>query len=511
MKNNIKYIIALLVSAQLLGSCKKDLETNPRERILESNYYETPEQAFNSLVSVYDIVGNQSSGYLTRLNIFASGSDDHYAGGDSPSDLGDLQAMNNYTVSSLSGAPSHLWSKGFTGVYRANTFLSKIEGIAMDANVKKRYIAEVKMLRAYFYFDLVRIFKNIPLILQPVEPSQWYNIEQVPPADVYNQIEADLKLVTPDLPLTVPRNTEGGRMTQGAAHALLGKVYLWQQKYSEAAAEFQEINGPTPGAAASKYGYKLMDNFADLFKLANKFNSESILEISYNSTSNMAWGTVGSGEGNVAGIMSGPRNYVAKIPDQAPDYVSGWSVMPFTQEFFDLIHFDPRNKPTVANLDSLEKAGIVTYKHANDNTGFFVEKYAGRQSTKANIGQLELNFPYNLYDIRLADTYLMESEALLKSGAAVGAGSRAYITLNAVRARVGLNPVAVTMDNIMKERRIELAAEGQRWFDLVRWGLGPAKLGFKGFKANKNETLPIPNAELNNTKIIQSKEWGGTK
>jgi hypothetical protein len=105
----------------------------------------------------------------------------------------------------------------------------------------------------------------------------------------------------------------------------------------------------------------------------------------------------------------------------------------------------------------------------------------------------------------------MESEALLKSGGATGAGSRAYITLNAVRARVGLNPVAVTMDNIMKERRIELAAEGQRWFDLVRWGLAPAKLGFKGFKVNKNETLPIPNAELNNTKIVQSKEWGGTK
>ncbi|MNQ65725.1 SusD family protein [compost metagenome] len=211
------------------------------------------------------------------------------------------------------------------------------------------------------------------------------------------------------------------------------------------------------------------------------------------------------------GILVGPRNYVPKIAAQAPDYVSGWSVMPFTQEFFDLIHFDPRNKPTVANLDSLEKAGIVSYKHANANTGYFVEKFAGRTSTKAAVGQLELNFGQNMYEIRLADTYLMEAEALLKSGAAVGAGTKAYIMFNAVRARVGLNPAAVTMDNIMKERRIELAAEGQRWFDLVRWGLAASKLSSKGFVAGKNEILPVPERELANSKILQSKEWGGSK
>nr|WP_068886501.1 RagB/SusD family nutrient uptake outer membrane protein [Pedobacter panaciterrae] len=511
MKNRLTYIAALFIGAQFMGSCKKDLDVNPRERILESNYYKTPEQAFSSLISVYDQFGNQSGGYLTKLNIFSSGSDDHYAGGDSPSDLGDLQAMNNYTVSSLSGAPSYLWSKGFTGAYRANIFLQKVADIQMDANTKNRYIAEAKALRAIFYFDLVRIFKNIPLILKPVEAGDWYNILQVPPADVYKQIEIDLKEAIPNLPVTVPRNTEGGRLTQGAAHALLGKVYLWQEKFADAATEFADVNGPSPGTTPSKYGYILMSKFEDLYKLSNKFNVESILEISYNSTSNMGWGNVGSGEGNVAGIMSGPRNYNILIPDKAPDYVSGWSVMPFTKEFFALIHFDPRNKPTVANLDSLEKAGIVTYKHANDNTGYFVEKYAGRVSTKANSGQLELNFPYNLYEIRLADTYLMEAEAVLKSGGPTGPGSRAYAALNAVRSRVGLKPVDVNMDNIMKERRIELAAEGQRWFDLVRWGLAPAKLAFKGFVPGKNETLPIPNAELNNTKIIQSKEWGGTK
>lgn len=508
MKKNIICIAALAVGIQLLGSCKKELDVNPRERVLESNFYQTPAQAFQALTSVYDQFGNQSSGYLTKLNIFASASDDHFAGGDSPSDLGDLQAMNNYTVTSLSGAPSYLWTKGFTGVYRANVFLQKVANITLDANLKNRYIAETKALRAIFYFDLVRIFKNVPLFTAPVDPDKMYDVVQVPAAQIWAQIEKDLTESMSALPATVPIATEGGRLTQGAAHAVLGKVYLWQGKYAQAVTEFALVN-QTPGAT-NTYGYKLLPNFADLWKVSNKFNSESILEITYNTTSNMGWGTVGSGEGNVMGILVGPRNYVPVIAAQAPDYVSGWSVMPVRKELFDLIHFDPRNKPTIANLDSLEKAGIVQYKHANDNTGYFVEKYAGRVSTKAAIGQLELNFGQDMYEIRLADTYLMEAEASIKSGGGTGAGTRAYILLNAVRSRVGLNPVEATMDNIMNERRLELVAEGQRWFDLVRWGLAPAKLAFKGFVAGKNETLPIPNAELSNTKIKQSKEWGGT-
>jgi hypothetical protein len=513
MKKNLVYMVALATGMQLLGSCKKQLEVNPRERILETGYYKTPEEAFNGLAAVYDQFGNQSSGYLTKVNIFASGSDDHYAGGDSPSDLGDLQAMNNYTVTSLSGAPSYLWGKGFTGVYRANLLLQKIVDIPLAESTKTRYIAEAKALRAIFYFDLVRIFKNVPLLTAPVDPAQMFDVVQAPPAEIWAQIEKDLTEAIPNLPLTLPKGADGnipeaGRLTQGAAHAVLGKVYLWEEKFAESASEFAMVNG-TPGVT-NQYGYKLLDNFADLWNVKNKYNSESVLEIAYNTTSQMGWSTVGSGEGNVMGILVGPRDYKPLIVAQAPDYVSGWSVLPVTKELFDLIHFDPRNKPSIANLDSLEKAGIAAYKHANDNTGYFLEKYAGRVSTKAANGQLELNFGQNMYEIRLADTYLMEAEALLKSNGGTGAGSRAYTLLNAVRQRIGLNPVEVNMENIMKERRLELVGEGQRWFDLVRWGLAPSKLAAKGFKANKNETLPIPDVELQNTKILQSKEWGGS-
>ena len=140
----------------------------------------------------------------------------------------------------------------------------------------------------------------------------------------------------------------------------------------------------------------------------------------------------------------------------------------------------------------------------------FLGKFIGRVSDKA-ANTPELNFGQDEYEIRLADTYLMEAEALMNSGVDVSAGSRAYQLFNAVRARVGLPPVEVTQDNLEKERRLEFAGEGLRWPDLVRWGKAASVLAFKGFVAGKNEIFPIPQSELNNTKLEQTKEWGGTK
>ncbi len=508
MKKNINYLAAVTMGLLLLASCKKFLEIEPQERVLVDNYYQNADQAFGALVSVYDQFANQGGGYLTKVGVMNSASDDQVAGGGGPSDINDFQVMSNYTLNSNVGPSGYLWNKGFAGVFRSNAFLAKVAGINMDATLKSRYIAEVKTMRAGFYFDLVRFFKAVPLLTAAVEPSAMYDVVQATPADVYTQIEKDLTEAIPNLPNTVPAASEGGRLTKGAAQAILGKVYLWREKYADAAKQFADVNG-TPGGT-SQYGYKLLANFDDLWKTSNKFNSESIIELSHSTASGGGWGNVGSTEGNLLNILVGPRGYKPTLAT-APDYVSGWSFQVFTKEFFDKIHFDPRNKATVANLDSLEKNGIATYEKGYNNTGYFVEKFAGRLSNKAATGQLELNFGQNMYEIRLADTYLLEAEALIKSGAAVGAGTRAYQLLNAVRARVKLNPVPVTMDNIMFERRIELAAEGHRWLDLVRWKLAPTVLAFKGFVPGKHEVLPIPQGELNNTKIEQLKEWGGTK
>ncbi|CCG98288.1 RagB/SusD domain protein [Fibrella aestuarina BUZ 2] len=509
MKNRYKIPALLLVMGLLGGSCTTEfLEVRPKGTDLEANYYRNQQEAFNGLVAVYDVVGWQSSGYITKIGALNAASDDHFAGGGGPSDINAFQVISNYTLTPDTGPQGDLWRKGFSGIFRANTILQKLPGVPMDATLKARYTAEAKFLRAYFYFDLVRLFKNVPLFTSPVDAADMYNVLQAPPAEVYKQIEKDLTEALTTLPATVAVATEGGRATQGAAHALLGKVYLQQEKFAPAAQELAQVNG-TPGGT-NQYGYKLLPNFADLWKVSNKFNSESIFEISFTNTSAGDWGCVACTEGNVLNILTGPRGYRPQKAG-APDYVSGWSFLVVTPDLYNAIKNDPRSRATVANLDSLERNGIATYEKGYMNTGYFLEKTAARQVNRpTGAGAPELNYAQNMYDMRLADTYLLEAEALIRGG---GDLTRAAALINAVRDRAygdKNHHVTATMDNLMTERRLELAGEGHRWLDLVRWGKAASVLGSRGFVAGKHEILPIPLLEMENTKIQQSKEWGGT-
>lgn len=512
----IPFAIALAVGLQLIGACGRGfLDVKPKGLDLDANFYRNEDEAFKGLIAVYDVVGWQGNGYVTREAAFNAASDDHVAGGGNSTDINDFQVFSAYTLTPEIGPHNELWRKGFAGIFRSNVLISKLPDVPMDETKKKRFMAESLFLRAYFNFDLVRMFKNIPLFTKPISTSEMYDVVQAAPADVYKQIEDDLKAAIAEaaLPDQVPIATEGGRVTKGAAHALLGKVYLYQQKWAEAAAELKEVNGATPGQINAKYGYNLLPNFADLWKSdnASKFNSESIFEIGHTSTSAGTWSCVSCTEGNVLNILVGPRGYKA-VKTDAPDYVSGWSFLPVTKSLYDAIHFDPRFKATIADLDSLEKNNVATYEKGYMNTGYFLEKFAGRiRNRTTGGGSQELNYPQNMYDMRLADTYLMEAEALVKGGESGAAGTRSYTLLNAVRARVGLGAITATLDNIFDERRLELAGEGHRWFDLVRSGRAAAVLGPRGFVEGKHNILPIPLLEMDNTKLEQSKEWGGTK
>jgi starch-binding outer membrane protein, SusD/RagB family len=497
------FCIAALAIGTALNGCKKELDVNPQNRITLDNYYKTEADAFAALVAVYDRFGYQTGGLYDKAAIGDVAGDDQLAGGGGPTDINDLQVMQNYTLSATTGPQGFVWNRSYSGIFRANTLLSKMDGINMDAAKKNRFIAETKALRAAFYFDLVTYFKNVPLIEGVLDPKDLYNVEQTTPDRIYAYVEKDLNEAIPNLPATVPVATEGGRMTKGGAQALLGKVLLFEKKWQAAADQFAVVNGTAPGTAASVYGYRLLPNFADLWKTGSRFNSESIIEFVHASTSNGNWGDAGASEGNLLCIITGPRGYSQINPAIAPDYYSGYSFLVFTPAFYDFIKNDPRCGATVANLDSLKALGAANYTPGYNNTGFFLNKFIGRQSNKAATTP-DLNFGQDFYEIRLADTYLMEAEALLNAGVAVGTGSRAYQLLNAVRARVGLPAVAVTQANIETERRLEFAGEGQRWLDLVRWGKAATVLASKGFIAGKNELLPIPQSELNNTKLKQN-------
>ena len=489
-----------IIILMTLGSCKKDFITiQPQGQFLTQNYYKTRDQAYSGLVAAYDLMRKNAGGFENMITMMNAGSDDNYAGGGGPTDGIGIQSFSDYQINPNT-IPESFWSDFYQGIFRANILLDKLPSTSMDAGEKARFVAEAKALRATYYFNLVRMFKNIPLLLKPLGASDIYNVTQASPAAVYAQIEKDLNEAITDLPSSVVLATEAGRFTKVAAQAMLGKVYLYDNKKTEAAAMLAQVNGATPGQP-NQYGNNLLPKFSDLWVFTNKFNKESILEAVHTNQSNADWGFWGSSadEGNSADQMVGPRSY-RRITNNAPDiYPSGWSFNPWTQDFINVIKNDPRYPSTVLDMNTLKANGDADYLAGYMNTGYFIMKFIPmRSDIRTGGGAVELNFQQNDYIIRLADTYLLEAEAL------GGSGARAQALLDAVRARVGLPSVPVSMDAIKQERRLELAGEGHRFFDLVRWGDAPAKLGSRGFKAGKNEVFPIPSAELQGTKLVQN-------
>lgn len=502
MKTKYKiYITVLAAGVLILDSCKKSfLDVDLKATQVESNYYKNADEVFNGLVAAYDPMGWEGGlgGNYANFASLDAASDICFGGGGSSSDVPYLNTMDSYSIDAANGPQLGFWEKGFTGVSRVNSLLSKLNNVIPDLkdDVKKRYIAEAEFLRAYYYFELVRLFGNVPLFTAPLLQDEIYKVKQATPDAVYAQIEKDLTaaIAEPNLPDQVPAATEGGRITKGIAHALLGKVYLFEKKWAQAAQQFQEVNG-APGGT-SKYGYHLLANFADIFKPGNTFNSESILAITHTSIAASGWGNTSKVEGLIASTMFGPRSY------NGPLYYSGWGGCPISPKFYDAIHYDPRFEATVNDVDSLVKAGEASYVPGYQNTGHFVKKFAPLNEFKnTGAGAKTLNYPQHYIEIRLADTYLMEAEALVQGG---GDLIRAAALLNAVRARVGLNPVLPTLDNIYHERFLELATEGHRWYTLVRTGRAKDVLGPLGFVSGKNEWLPIPLQELSNTQLKQN-------
>ncbi|RZK80934.1 MAG: RagB/SusD family nutrient uptake outer membrane protein, partial [Pedobacter sp.] len=471
------------------------LELTPRGTALEGNFYKTEEEVYQGLIAAYDVMQwGTSGGYTMKMPLLSAASDDTYAGGSSPSDQPNWVAYDNFKMDSRLGPQVGLWSKSFTGINRANLILQKLdENTTLSTSFKTRTIAEAKFIRAYFYFDLVRWFGRVPLITKVLPTAELYTQKQVTPAEVYTQIEADLRDAFPGLPPTVPAG-EKGRVSQGAAKALLGKVLLYTNdntKIGQAAVLLKEVN--------TNYGYKLLGNFGEVFNPANRFSEESILEIPHSSNAAWGdWGWINGGEGNVAPQFVGADSY------SGPLYSNGWGFCPVTESLVDFMKADPRFQYTIIDGKALKAAG-ATYTARYQNTDYFIKKYAPLASVRASSGIAELNWPINEIEIRLADTYLMEAEALVRSG---GDMTRAKDLLDLVRGRVSLTSVAPTLDNIYNERRMELATEGHRFFDLVRTGRAAAVLGTSGFTANRSEYLPIPQSEIDITKRVITQNQG---
>ena len=500
--NKYKFpLIAIVILVTIVSCSEEYLEVDPEGVFLSDSYYLNEDQAKTGIIAAYDLMRKNSGGFENMITMMNAGSDDHYAGGGNATDGAGIQSFSNYTLNEFE-LPKSFWDDFYRGIFRSNMMIQKLPDVPMNENLKARFMAESKALRGYYHFNVVRLFKNVPLFTEPVSPAEMYEVLQAAPEDVYNQIEADLLDAIPDLPNALNAD-ELGRLTQGAARAILGKVYLEQGKNALAAEQFAAVNG-NPGST-SPYGYKLLDNFNDLWQIDNKYNTESILEVAHTNLAQTGWGQNygDTDEGNLVNTMVGPRGFVdLDLNDDIPNYSSGWSFNPILPELYDLLKDDPRFEATVLDLKTLSEQGKVQYSPGYQDTGYFLKKFAPTSDEETDLlGDMWLNHRQNSYVIRLADTYLLEAEALN------GTGARAQALLDAVRSRVGLPSIPVSMNAVLEERRLELAGEGHRWFDLRRNGLLQSKLADRGFIAGTHEIFPIPFKELENTKLVQNPNY----
>lgn len=500
--NKYKFpLIAIVILVTIVSCSEEYLEVDPEGVFLSDSYYLNEDQAKTGIIAAYDLMRKNSGGFENMITMMNAGSDDHYAGGGNATDGAGIQSFSNYTLNEFE-LPKSFWDDFYRGIFRSNMMIQKLPDVPMNENLKARFMAESKALRGYYHFNVVRLFKNVPLFTEPVSPAEMYEVLQAAPEDVYNQIEADLLDAIPDLPNALNAD-ELGRLTQGAARSILGKVYLEQGKNALAAEQFAAVNG-NPGST-SPYGYKLLDNFNDLWQIDNKYNTESILEVAHTNLAQTGWGQNygDTDEGNLVNTMVGPRGFVdLDLNDDIPNYSSGWSFNPILPELYDLLKDDPRFEATVLDLKTLSEQGKVQYSPGYQDTGYFLKKFAPTSDEETDLlGDMWLNHRQNSYVIRLADTYLLEAEALN------GTGARAQALLDAVRSRVGLPSIPVSMNAVLAERRLELAGEGHRWFDLRRNGLLQSKLADRGFIAGTHEIFPIPFKELENTKLVQNPNY----
>ncbi|WP_299098854.1 RagB/SusD family nutrient uptake outer membrane protein [uncultured Winogradskyella sp.] len=477
MKNNsIKKVLALLIALVCYPSCTDDfVERDPVYSIDSENYFNSEDDYYNALIATYDLL--QSTYVNVMLGEIAS--DNTLCGGESATDVIGFQQIDDMIHTSVNSNLRDIWNWMFAGVNRANYLLEFQNKI--DFEGKEIILAEAKFLRAYYNFELVKWFGGIPLkVDQRFNLGDETTIPRSSVSEVYALIELDLQYAIANLSYTAPQT---GRVTKGAAEALLGKAYLYQDKFAEAATVLDNliINGP----------YNLVSDYDTIFENAGENGIESVFEVQYTDVEGAGFGCLQCSEGNVAVGFNGIRNY------NGPMFDSGFSFNVPTQEVVDEFEDgDLRKDVAILDINNWAADTGATFGTGFEHTGYYNRKYIARQGD-LNTGDQNLTNPNNYRAIRYADVLLMAAEAFNRGGID---DAKAQLYLNRVRNRAFGNTDnevsalgATLTEAIYHERRVELVGEGHRFFDLVRTDRGSE---IDGFSSNKNELFPIPIEEI---------------
>lgn len=481
-RNNCTYLPKLLIAglpllALVSGCTKSFLDVAPQGQAQQQQFWQSSSDATQAVNAIYGNLREWKQVAFAPIAVESLPSDDAEKGS-TPGDATFMNDFDNFTLTSSEGQIQDFWTGQYQEINLCNQVLDNVPNINMDATLKNRYLAEAKFVRAFAYFRLVRAFGDVPLRLHlPKTPAE-YNIPRTPKAQVWAAIEQDLTDAALVLPVTYPAS-DLGRATKGAALTLHAKVAMYQKKWSDVLNYTNQVIGLGV--------YSLFPNFEQQFRIQNENNQESIFEIqALYSASNPD---------------ASNSQYSQVQGDRQVDPSVGWGFNVPTQDLLNA--FEPGDTRLIGTI---LRAGTTTPE------GDQVPPASGGNPTMYNMKSY-VPFALAAVDNQGADQnvrWLRYSEVLLMNAEAnneLGNIGQAEQALNQVRARArGGNPAVLpditttdqaTLRNaIWHERRVELAMEYDRFFDLVRQGRAAQVLGPKGFKAGVNEVMPIPQNEI---------------
>ena len=461
------YSIITICTLALAATSCDFLNEDLKGSYSSENYYTTAGKAEMAVNAVYNSL------YGNTLWIFGDVASDDAVKGGNAGDQAEIDNIDKFNPTPDNGCLSTFWQNSYETISRANNVITYVPNVDMDAATKERYIAEAKFFRAWAYFNLVNIFGQVPLKLKPQNTSDAIHVGLSSVEKIYTQIDSDLSEAAPKLPTTY--SSEAGRVTQGAAYAMLAKVRLFRKDWSgavEAITDFDLIENV----------YELEANYADLFKAGAENSAESVLSLRYINNNETSLGN----NLNVWFSPAAEGGYYFDAPTQA--YVDCFDELTTEGET------DPRLDASIGRDGQPWFNGTTFSSSWSEATGYLVKKY--NEDISEEFAKSQSTVPQHL--IRYADVLLIKAEALNESNAT----SDAAVELNKVRARAGLAATTATTqaemrEAIRKERRKELGFEFHRFFDVMRYGKEYAEkvLGSDFKWSEPRFYFPIPQAE----------------
>lgn len=467
--------ISILVALIATQSCKKSfLDVTAKGTVASAQFWKTEADATSAVEAMYANLHEWTNIAFAPIAVESMGSDD-VDKGSTPTDASFMNDFHFFTANSGEGQIADFWGGEYKTINFANQILDNVPGINMDANLKSRYLAEAKFIRAYAYFRLVRAFGDVPLRLHVPKTATEYNIARTPKAQVWTAIETDLTDAASALPQSYGA-ADVGHVTKGAALALHAKAAMYQKKWADVLTYTTQVMG---------LGYSLYPDYEQLFRTTHKNNQESIFEIQNMLIPNNP-GASNSQYSQVQGVRGstgGGWGFNVPSADLAASYETG----------------DPRRDATIIFRGETTPEGDAIPADG-DNPMYNQKSYVPFSLYVSGFNE---GCQQNKIVLRYADVLLMNAEANNESGNTAAA----LVPLEAVRARArgGNNAIlpkitstdqATVRAAIYKERRSELAMEFDRYFDVIRQGRGAEVFGSRGWKAGKNEVWPIPQNEI---------------